>query len=76
MRYVWILNTLPNIVVDEINLFLRKLEELQLEFQDLQQNKIDRQKHVLDLLNTVNSLCLILGIDFKKKVTEIHPNWG
>ena len=31
---------------------------------------------MLDLLNTVNSLCKVLGIDFKKIVTKIHPSLG
>ena len=31
---------------------------------------------MLDLLKIVNSLCLILGINFKKAVTKIHPNLG
>ena len=36
----------------------------------------DRLKHVLDLLNTLNSLCLVLGIDFKETITEVHPSLG
>lgn len=36
----------------------------------------DRLNHVLDLLNTLNSLCLVLGIDFKQTVTEVHPSLG
>ncbi|GFZ04655.1 sequence-specific DNA binding transcription factor ATNDX [Actinidia rufa] len=59
-------DTPSSIVVDEIDLSFRKLEELHSEFRDLQQDKGDRQKYVLDLLNTVNSLCKILGIDFKQ----------
>lgn len=31
---------------------------------------------MLDLLNTLNSLCLVLGIDFKQTVTEVHPSLG
>ena len=31
---------------------------------------------MLDLLNTVSSLCKVLGIDFSKTVTKIHPNLG
>lgn len=33
----------------------------------------DRLKRVLDHLNTINSLCLVLGMDFKQTVSEIHP---
>ncbi|XAR71788.1 hypothetical protein NMG60_11018201 [Bertholletia excelsa] len=63
-----------NTVVDETDLSLRKLEELHRELQALQKEKSDRLKHVLDLLNTLNSQCLVLGIDFKQTVTEVHPS--
>ena len=45
-----------SLVVDETDLSLKKLKELQLELQDLQQDKSDRQKYILDLL--------ILGFEF------------
>lgn len=62
--------------VDEADLSSRKLEELHRELQALQKEKSDRLNHVLDLLNTLNSLCLVLGIDFKQTVTEVHPSLG
>ena len=31
-------------------------------------------KQVLDHLITLNSLCKVLGLDFKHTVTEIHPS--
>lgn len=33
----------------------------------------ERVKQVLDQLNTLNSLCMVLGMDFKLTVHEIHP---
>ncbi|KAL7253883.1 hypothetical protein ACSBR1_008261 [Camellia fascicularis] len=66
----------PCIVVDETDLSLRKLEELHRELMALQKEKSDRLKHVLDLLNTLNSLCLVLGIDFKETVNEVHHSLG
>ena len=62
--------------MDETNLSIRKLEELHSEIRDIQQDKGDRQKYVLNLLNTVNLLCKFLGIDFKKAVTKIHHTLG
>ncbi|KAH7841548.1 hypothetical protein Vadar_031378 [Vaccinium darrowii] len=62
--------------VDETDLSLRKLDELHRELQALQKEKNDRLNHVLDLLNTLNSLCLVLGVDFKQTVTEVHPSLG
>ncbi|KAI8564658.1 hypothetical protein RHMOL_Rhmol03G0198300 [Rhododendron molle] len=68
--------TLASTVVDETDLSLRKLEELQRELQALQKEKSDRLKHVLDLLNTLKSLCSVLGIDFKQTANEVHPSLG
>ncbi|PSS33152.1 Microtubule-associated protein [Actinidia chinensis var. chinensis] len=36
----------------------------------------DRLERVFDLLNTLDLLCLVLGIDFKQTVNEIHPSLG
>ncbi|KAL8126257.1 65-kDa microtubule-associated protein 3-like [Apium graveolens] len=62
--------------VDEADLSLRKLEELQQELQDLQKEKSDRLKQVLDHQNTLNSLCLVLGVDFQQTVNEVHSSLG
>ncbi|GKV16290.1 hypothetical protein SLEP1_g26954 [Rubroshorea leprosula] len=63
-------------VVDETDLSLRKLEELHRQLHALQKEKSDRLKQVQDHLNTLNSLCLVLGMDFKLTVTEVHPSLG
>ncbi|KAH0464206.1 hypothetical protein IEQ34_006992 [Dendrobium chrysotoxum] len=34
----------------------------------------DRLKQVLEHLSTLNTLCLVLGIDFKQTVMEVHPS--
>ena len=36
----------------------------------------DRLKQVLDHLSTLNSLCLVLGMDFQQTVNEVHPSLG
>lgn len=36
----------------------------------------ERLKKVLDHLNSLNSLCLVLGLDFKQTVNEVHPSLG
>lgn len=36
----------------------------------------DRIKKVQDHLYTLNSLCSVLGLDFKQTVSEIHPILG
>ncbi|XP_042496812.1 65-kDa microtubule-associated protein 3-like [Macadamia integrifolia] len=63
-----------NIVVDETDMSLRKLEELNMQRQALQKDKGERLKQVQDHLNTLSNLCLVLGIDFKHTVNEIHPS--
>ncbi|KAA8520527.1 hypothetical protein F0562_014783 [Nyssa sinensis] len=60
-------------IIDESDLSLKRLEELQSQLLALQKEKSDRLKHVLDHLNTLNSLCVVLGMDFKVKISEIHP---
>ncbi|CAN4080810.1 unnamed protein product [Withania somnifera] len=64
------------VVVDESDLSLRKLEELHAELQALQMEKSERLKQVLDQLSTLNSLCVVLGMDFKHTVNEVHPSLG
>ena len=34
----------------------------------------DRLKLVLEHLSVLNSLCLVLGVDFKQTVIEVHPS--
>ena len=36
----------------------------------------DRLKQVQEHLDTLNSLCLVLGIDYKQTVAEVHPSFG
>lgn len=36
----------------------------------------DRLNQVLDHLSTLDSLCLVLGMDFKQTVNEVHPSLG
>ncbi|CAI9092095.1 OLC1v1027250C1 [Oldenlandia corymbosa var. corymbosa] len=62
--------------LNESDLSVRQLEELHSELQALQTEKSERLKKVLDHLNTLHSLCLVLGLDFKQTVVEVHPSLG
>ncbi|XP_020219857.1 65-kDa microtubule-associated protein 3 [Cajanus cajan] len=62
-----------NAFLDENNLSLKRLEELQKQLLQLQNEKANRLKQVSDQLNTLNSLCLVLGLDVKDKICEICP---
>ncbi|KAG1368087.1 65-kDa microtubule-associated protein 3 [Cocos nucifera] len=65
--------TPSKVAMDESDLSTRRLEELHRELQSLQKEKTERLKQVMDHLNTLNSLCLVLGIDFRQTVHEVHP---
>ncbi|PHT34810.1 65-kDa microtubule-associated protein 3 [Capsicum baccatum] len=65
-----------SLVVDESDLSLRKLEELHTELLALQKEKSERLKKVMDHLGTLNSLCLVLGMDFKHAINEVDPSLG
>ncbi|XP_021683598.1 65-kDa microtubule-associated protein 3 isoform X2 [Hevea brasiliensis] len=64
-----------HIFVDETDLSLKKLEELHRQLHALQKEKSDRLKKVQEHLDTLNSLCVVLGMDFKHTVTKIHPSF-
>ncbi|KAE8675594.1 65-kDa microtubule-associated protein 3 [Hibiscus syriacus] len=61
-------------VADDSDLSLRKLEELLRQLNELQKEKNDRLKQVEDHLSMLNSLCLVMGMDFKLTVTEVRPS--
>ncbi|KHN27850.1 65-kDa microtubule-associated protein 3 [Glycine soja] len=63
-------------IVDETDLSLRKLEELHRQLLALQKEKSERLKKVQDHLYTLNSLCSVLGLDFKQTVSGVHPSLG
>uniref|UniRef100_A0A0E0DUJ8 ATP synthase subunit beta n=1 Tax=Oryza meridionalis TaxID=40149 RepID=A0A0E0DUJ8_9ORYZ len=60
--------------VDQSDLSLRKLEELRVELKSLEKEKGERVKQVMEYLKTLHSLCVVLGVDFKKTISEIHPS--
>ncbi|XP_077248895.1 65-kDa microtubule-associated protein 3-like [Tasmannia lanceolata] len=65
----------PSMMVsDESDLSIRKLEELHRQLQALQQEKSNRVRQVLEHLNTLNCLCLVLGMDFKHTIGEVHSS--
>ncbi|KAK1698956.1 hypothetical protein QYE76_015653 [Lolium multiflorum] len=60
--------------VDQSDISCRKLEELRMELQSLEKEKNERLKQVMGCLNTLHSLCKVLGIDFKQTVSDVHPS--
>ncbi|KAF5206752.1 65-kDa microtubule-associated protein [Thalictrum thalictroides] len=67
-------NDVNNSITEEHDLSLRKLNEYQTRLHSLQKEKSDRLQKVLEYVNEVHCLCGVLGIDFGKTVSEVHPS--
>ncbi|XP_027152910.1 65-kDa microtubule-associated protein 6-like [Coffea eugenioides] len=74
LGYSHIINSVNSMNLDEQDLSLRKLTEYQSHLRNLQKEKSERLKKVLEFVNEVHSLCGVLGLDFGKTVSEIHPS--
>ncbi|CAL1379757.1 unnamed protein product [Linum trigynum] len=61
--------------VNESDLSLRKLEELHRKLHALQTEKNDRLKQVQEALDTISSFCVVLGMELKQTIAEIHPEF-
>ncbi|KAG9440922.1 hypothetical protein H6P81_021087 [Aristolochia fimbriata] len=64
---------ISKIVVDESDLSTRKLDELHRQLEAFQKEKSDRLRQVLEYLNTLNLLCMVLGLEYSQIVSEVHP---
>lgn len=60
--------------VDEHDLSLKKLDEFHAQLQELHREKNDRLQKVFDYVNTVHALSSVMGLDFSKIVSEVHPS--
>ncbi|XP_057805601.1 65-kDa microtubule-associated protein 3 isoform X2 [Salvia miltiorrhiza] len=65
---------LDEMSIDESDLSIKKLDDLHTQLLLLQKEKDERLKQLLHLLNIVNALCLVLGMDFKSTVCSVHPS--
>ncbi|KAK9207467.1 hypothetical protein WN943_017756 [Citrus x changshan-huyou] len=61
------------IIEDEADLSEQRLKELRSQLAYLQEEKSSRLRKVMKHLSNVNSLCMVLGLDFKDTVCKIHP---
>lgn len=59
---------------EEDDLSLRKLTEYQTHLHVLQKEKSERLNKVLEYVDEVHSLCGVLGLDFGKTVSDVHPS--
>jgi protein regulator of cytokinesis 1 len=72
--YSHIVNDMGSLNLDEDDLSLRKLTQYQSHLQNLQKEKSDRLHKVLEYVNEVHYLCGVLGSDFSKTVSDVHPS--
>ncbi|PRQ57651.1 putative microtubule-associated protein, MAP65/Ase1/PRC1 [Rosa chinensis] len=66
-------DNLYKMVVEETDLSLKRLAELHRQLLEYQDEKRNRLKLIMDHMSMLNSLCLVLGMDFKHTIHEIHP---
>ncbi|XP_073286248.1 65-kDa microtubule-associated protein 6-like [Primulina huaijiensis] len=60
--------------LEEQDLSLRKFTEYQSRLRVLQKDKSERLQKVMDYVNEVHTLSSVLGLDFGKTVSDIHPS--
>ncbi|KAK1423636.1 hypothetical protein QVD17_18942 [Tagetes erecta] len=69
-----ITNTVSSLNLEEQDLSIRKLGEYQSHLHSLQKEKSERVHKVLAYVNEVHLMCSILGLDFGKTVSTVHPS--
>lgn len=63
-----------SIDLEEQDLSLRKLTEYQTHLRALQKEKSERLQKIMEYVNEVHFLCGVLGMDFSKIVSDVHPS--
>ncbi|CAN0896138.1 65-kDa microtubule-associated protein 8 [Linum grandiflorum] len=62
-----------NVTVNENDLSMKRLEEYQSELQRLHKEKNDRLEQVEKHTETIQNLCLVLGMESSMIITKVHP---
>ncbi|KAJ6328467.1 hypothetical protein OIU77_010206 [Salix suchowensis] len=60
--------------VDGTDLSMKKLDGFNIRLLELENDKSNRLKQIVDHVDDLNSLCGVLGIDFKQRIHDIHPS--
>ncbi|CAK7347925.1 unnamed protein product [Dovyalis caffra] len=69
-----IFGSTEGMVVDGTDLSMKKLDGLKKRLLELENEKNNRLKQIVDHVNGVKSLCGVLCMDFKKTIHDIHPS--
>ncbi|KAM3327726.1 65-kDa microtubule-associated protein 6 isoform X1 [Capsicum galapagoense] len=72
--YSNIINSVSSLNLEDHELSLRNLSEYKSHLRALQKEKSERIQKVLDCVNEVHSLCGVLGMNFDRTVSDVHPN--
>ncbi|XP_024989104.1 65-kDa microtubule-associated protein 8 [Cynara cardunculus var. scolymus] len=67
-------DSLPEAVVNENDLSLKKLEEYQMKLQGLEADKSDRLERVKNYIIAIQNLSAMLGMDSSMIITKVHPS--
>ncbi|KAF5759944.1 putative microtubule-associated protein, MAP65/Ase1/PRC1 [Helianthus annuus] len=74
LGYNQITSTVSSLNLEEKELSIRKLGEYQSHLRSLQKEKSEHIQKVLAYVNEVHLMCSILGLDFGKTVSVVHPS--
>ncbi|XP_043707327.1 65-kDa microtubule-associated protein 8 [Telopea speciosissima] len=66
--------SLSDVIVNENDLSLKKLEEYQMELQQLHNEKSDRLLKMEAYISSIHNLSATLGMNSSKIITEVHPS--
>ncbi|WCJ38753.1 microtubule-associated protein 65-8 [Euphorbia peplus] len=67
-------DSITNVIVNENDLSLKKLEEYQIELQRLHKEKNDRLQQVETYTDTIHKLSATLGMESSMIITKVHPS--
>nr|XP_043632106.1 65-kDa microtubule-associated protein 6-like [Erigeron canadensis]XP_043632112.1 65-kDa microtubule-associated protein 6-like [Erigeron canadensis] len=74
LGYSQFVDSVGLLTLEEQDLSLRKLGEYQSHLRTLQKEKSERLHKVLEHVNEVHSMCSVLGLDFGKTISDVHPS--
>lgn len=72
--YSQLVDSVSSLNLEDHDLSLRKLGEYQSHLRTLQKEKSERLHRVLAHVNEAHSICSVLGLNFSKTISDVHPS--
>ncbi|XP_011034447.1 PREDICTED: 65-kDa microtubule-associated protein 3-like isoform X2 [Populus euphratica] len=69
-----IFGSTEGVIMDGTDLSMKKLDGLEKRLLELENNKSNRLKQIVDRVDGLKSICGVLGMDFKQTIHDIHPS--